>query len=101
MKLKKGDNIIVKSGKDRGKKGKIVRVLPDKNKIVVEGVNLVKRNSKPRRQGEKGQRVTVTAPFNLSNARLLCPKCNQVTRVGFRLTPQGKKRVCKKCKAEV
>lgn len=101
MKLKKGDNIIVKSGKDRGKKGKIIRMLPEKNKIVVEGVNLVKRNSKPRRQGEKGQRVVVTAPFNLSNVLLVCPKCNQGTRVGFRLTPQGKKRICKKCKAIV
>lgn len=115
MKIKKGDNIIVITGKDRGKKGKVTSVMPEAGKVIVEGVNVVIRNVRPRRQGEKGQRVEVTAPLSVSNVKLVCPKCGQPTRVGFKLVktlararddssarsePRRiiKKRMCKRCK---
>ncbi|MFA4880925.1 MAG: 50S ribosomal protein L24 [Candidatus Doudnabacteria bacterium] len=97
MKLKKGDNVIVTSGKDRGKKGKIVRTFPQRDKIIVEGANLVIRYTRPKKQGEKGQRVEVNAPIHISNAKLICPKCGKGTRVGVKISPQGKRRLCKKC----
>ncbi len=98
MRLKKGDNVIVISGKARGKKGKITRTFPAKDKVMVEGVNLVIRYTRPKRQGEKGQRIEVNAPIHISNVKLICPKCGKGTRVGMKILPQGKKRLCKKCK---
>lgn len=97
-KLKVGDEVVVFSGKDRGKRGKIIQSLPREGKVVVEGVNVVKRHIRPTRRGQEGGIVEGEAPLYLSKLRLLCPRCGKPTRVGFRITGKGEKlRVCKKC----
>ncbi len=99
MKIHKNDIVIVISGKDRGKKGKVLQLMPHKGRVVVEGVNMMAKNVRPKRAGEKGQVVRYNAPFDISNVLLFCSKCNKAVRVGFRLSQEGKKdRICKKCK---
>jgi len=99
-KIKKGDKVKILSGKDRGKSGKILKVFPADQKALVEGVNLVKKHVRPRREGEKGQRVEVPVKLNLSNMMLICLKCGKATRVGFK-TGENKTRICKKCQSEI
>lgn len=89
------------SGKDRGKIGKVLRVTPKDGKAIIEGLNLAKKHSKPRRQGEKGQRVTVPVPIDVSNLMLVCPKCSKAARVGFKISEKNKYRICKKCQSEI
>ena len=101
MKIKKGDQVLIISGKYRGKKGKVIRALPKVDKIAVEGVNIQKKHVRPKRTGEKGQTVEIPMPFNVSNAKLICPKCNKATRVGYETKSKKKKRICKKCKQEI
>ena len=101
MKIKKGDNVKILSGKDRGKAGKVSRVLPDAGKALVEGLNLVKKHIRPRKQGEKGQRVSVPAAIDISSLMLVCPKCSKATRVGFKISEKNKFRICKKCGSEI
>lgn len=101
MRIKKGDQVKIISGKDKNKSGKVMRVIPAVNKIVVEGLNLVKKHSKPRKSGEKGQRVEIPAPVNVSNVMLICSKCGKLTRIGFLINRDNKSRVCKKCKSEI
>lgn len=99
MKIKKGDTIQVISGKDKGKKGKVVKVFPKENKITVEGIGKVYRHTRPKREGEKGQRVEIFSPIAVSNVLLVCPKCGKLTRIGYKIVEKGeKKRMCKKCK---
>jgi len=102
MKIKKGDTALIISGKYRGKKGKVLRTFPTRpggypKKILVEGVNLVKKHQKPRRTGEKGQIIELPKPIDISNAKLICPKCTKPTRVGYKITEGKKYRICKKC----
>jgi large subunit ribosomal protein L24 len=102
MKIKSNDKVIVIAGKDKGKKGKVTKVIPKINKIVVEGINIVKKHIKPKRKGEKGQKVSVNMPINVSNVSLICPKCTRPTRVGYSVTESGDKyRVCRKCKESI
>jgi large subunit ribosomal protein L24 len=101
MKIRKGDNVKILSGKDRGKKGKVSRVLIQSGKAIIEGLNLVKKHVRPRKQGEKGQRVSVPSAVDISNLMLVCPKCSKATRVGFKLNDKNKFRVCKKCGSEI
>jgi large subunit ribosomal protein L24 len=101
MKLKKGDTILINAGKDRGKKGKVTKVFPAANKIIVENANLVKKHVRPKKEGEKGQVVAIAKPFDASRVMLVCPKCSQATRIGFNITASGKLRICKKCKQEI
>lgn len=101
MKIRKGDQVKILCGKDRGKIGKVTRVISKKRKALVEGLNLVKKHVRPRRQGEKGQRVSVPAPVDLSNLMSVCPKCAKPVRVGFRVEKGNKYRVCKKCQSEL
>jgi len=101
MKIKKDDQVLIISGKDRGKKGKILKVYPDSERILVEGANLKKKHQKPKKQGEKGQIVSLPGPIPVSNVKLICPRCGKPTRVGYELTEKGKIRICKKCKQEV
>ena len=101
MKLKKGDNVQVMSGKDKGKKGKITRVYPEDFLIVVEGVNVKKRHRKPTKSGEKGQIIEKQNPIAAAKVRFLCPKCNKAVRVGYNVQGKNKVRICKKCGAEV
>lgn len=97
MHIKKGDNVKIISGKDKGKQGKVLKVWPKKKKVIVEGLNLVVKHVKPRREGEKGQRVKISAPLWLSKVMLICPHCKKATRVGFKFFGEKKARVCKKC----
>jgi len=102
MNIKTGDKVKILAGKDRSKTGKVLQVFPKTNRASVEGLNLLIKHMRPRRQGEKGQRIEFSAPLNLSNAMLVCPKCDKTTRVGHNIiTIQNKRkkvRVCKKCK---
>jgi large subunit ribosomal protein L24 len=100
MKIKKNDQVIVISGKDRLKKGKVLQTFPKESKILVEGVNLKKKHSKPKRSGEKGEIIQVSSAINVSNVKLVCPKCGQPTRVGYKFLDKKKFRVCKKCGQE-
>lgn len=101
MKIIKNDTVLIKSGKDKGKKGKVMKIFPPDFKIVVEGINLVKKHAKPKKQGEKGQIVNIPKPLSVSNVMLVCPKCGQPTRVGYKFAEAGKLRICKKCKQEI
>ncbi len=98
MKVKKGDSVLIIAGKDKGRTGKIVRSLPKELKILVEGINLKKKHVKPKREGEKGQVVAVAAPIDISNIKLVCPKCGKATRIGYKTEGEVKNRICKKCK---
>jgi large subunit ribosomal protein L24 len=100
-KLKKGDEVVVVAGKDSGKKGKIEKVFSKTNKVLVSGVNLYKRHLKARSQKQPSEIITITKPLPVSNVILVCPKCKKQTRVGFKLEKNDKKRICKKCKAEL
>ncbi len=99
MKLKKGDNVKMMVGKDRGKTGAIIAAFPREERVTVEGLNLVKKRAKPRMQGESGQTVAVARPIAASKVMLICPNCKQPTRVGGRIEGDRKVRYCKKCKA--
>jgi large subunit ribosomal protein L24 len=101
MKLKKGDTVKIIAGKDRGKTGTIFRVLTDRNKVMIDGLNVVKKRSKPRKQGEKGQTVEVPRPLAASNVMLICASCKEPTRVGSRMDGAKKVRFCKKCEAKL
>jgi len=101
MKIKKGDNIQIISGKDRGKRGKVLRTFPKDRKIIGEGLNIIKKHVRPKRSGEKGQRVEFPAPFAVSKAILICSNCGKLTRIGYRLEKNNKVRICKKCKGEI
>jgi len=101
--IRKNDNVLVTSGKDRGKRGRVLRVLPDKNRLVVEGVNFVKRHTKPNpSQNVKGGVIEREAALHASNVQLVCPECGAPTRVGRRLLEDGRKvRICRKCEGVV
>ncbi len=101
MKIKKGDTVLIITGKDKGKKAKVLESYPKENRIVVEGVNIVKKHLRPKREREKGQIVEIPKPISVSNVKLVCPKCNKPTRVGCRLTEKDKYRICKKCQQEI
>lgn len=104
MKIKTGDTVLIISGKDRTKKGKVIEVQPKNNRIMVEGINIVKKHVRPKRSGEKGQRVEVPRPLDVSNVKLVCPKCKRPTRIGYSLVQKGREkriRICKKCKQEI
>jgi len=102
MYIKKNDTVKILAGKDKGKTGKVLQILPSENKASVEGLNLLIKHLRPRKSGEKGQRIEFPAFMNISNLALLCPKCGKATRVGAKIVAtEGKAakkfRVCKKC----
>jgi large subunit ribosomal protein L24 len=101
MKLKKGDTVKIISGKDRGKTGKITHALIEKNKIVVEGINIRKKHMRPKKQGQKGQTIQMPMPIDVSNVMIVCPACSKITRIGAKTAGNKKVRVCKKCGAEM
>ncbi len=102
MRIKKGDTIKIISGKDSGKTGKVIRVDYKTGKITVEGVNVYKKHVRAKRQGEKGEVVSVTRPLPGSNALLVCPSCGKAVRVGMKSEEGTKKsRFCRKCKATI
>lgn len=102
MDIKKNDKVKILTGKDKGKTGKILQVLPKEGKVSIEGLNLLIKHLRPQREGEKGQRIEFPAFINVSNVALVCPKCGKPSRVGHKVVKgEGKKdkkfRVCKKC----
>ena len=97
--IRKNDNVVVTTGKDRGKRGRVVRLVPEKNRLVVEGVNIIKRHTRPNPQKNvKGGVVEREAPLHASNVQIVCPECSKPTRIGKKILDDGRKvRVCRKC----
>ena len=97
--IRKNDNVLVITGKDRGKRGRVLRVLPEKNRLIIEGVNIIKRHTKPNPgKNIKGGIVEREASMHASNVQLMCPDCGAQTRVGRKMLGDGRKvRVCRKC----
>lgn len=99
--VKKGDEVIVINGKNRGKKGKVMDVSPKEGKVIVEGVNMVTKHVKPRQMGEPGGLIKAESALYANKVQLICPKCGKPTRVGHAVGKNDKKvRVCKKCNAQ-
>ncbi|MCQ2981240.1 MAG: 50S ribosomal protein L24 [Treponemataceae bacterium] len=96
FKIRKDDTVEVIAGKDKGKRGKVLRVLSDKDRVIVEGVNIVKKAMKKRTQQDRGGIAEVEASLHISNVALVCKKCGP-TRVGYKLDGDKKVRVCRKC----
>ena len=99
LKLQKNDEVKIVRGKDKGKTGKVERVLPKEKKVLIPGVNEFKRHQKGRMKGQRSEIITIVKPLPVSNVKLLCPKCHQPVRVGFTLEKDKKVRICKKCNA--
>ncbi|MGE5372726.1 MAG: 50S ribosomal protein L24 [Solirubrobacterales bacterium] len=96
--VKKGDTVLVITGKDVGKKGKVLKVIPEKMRVVIEGINRVKKHQRPTRALPQGGILRIEAPVHASNVMLVCNKCNRPTRLGHKILSNGDKaRVCKKC----
>ncbi|MEK7614573.1 MAG: 50S ribosomal protein L24 [Patescibacteria group bacterium] len=101
MQIKKGDNVIIIAGKDRGKTGKVARAFPGEGRVVIEGVNMAKRHQKPRKQGTKGQVVEVAMPLHISNVMIVDPKTGKRSRIGKKLVGGKYIRVSKKSGIEI
>src|SRR5438045_5188486 len=104
--IRKNDNVLVISGKDRGKRGRVLKVLPGtsgRNRLIVEGVNIIKRHTKPNPGRQiKGGLVEREAPLHASNVQVVCPECGKATRIGRRILGDGRKvRICRKCEGVV
>jgi len=95
--VKKGDMVMIISGKDAGKKGRVLEVMPKDNRVVVEKANIVKKHQKPTKSMPQGGIMDKEAPIHISNVMLYCTECNSVTRKSIKMTGEGKVRVCKKC----
>jgi len=99
MKIREKDTVVIVAGKDKGKKGKVRRAFPGENKVIVEGVNMIKRHSRTRGAARQAGIIELEAPVHVSNVMLLCNKCGKPTRAGFRFLDDGKKvRVCHSCR---
>jgi len=101
MKLKKGDKVKILKGKDRLKTGTILRAIPETLQVIVDGLNLYKKRTKPRGQGKPGEMVLVPRPLAASRVALVCGNCKQATRIGSRIEGEKKMRYCKKCQANL
>jgi large subunit ribosomal protein L24 len=99
--VKQGDTVQLLSGKNKGKRGKVLAASPKEGKIIVEGVNIVKKHVKPRKMGEQGGIIEVEGAFYAAKAQLVCPKCDKPTRIGHSFVEGKKVRVCKKCGATI
>jgi len=101
MKIKTGDTVVITSGKDTKKKGKIIQAFPARNKIVVDGVNKVIKHIRAQSKEKKGQKIEFFGPISAANAMLVCPHCGKPTRVGFVVNGKEKQRICKKCEKQI
>ena len=101
MKLLKGDNAVMLSGKDRGKKAKILVVIPESGRVVLEGLNMMKRHTKARKQGQSGQIINKERAVSAASVAIICKSCGKATRIGYRINGDTKTRICKKCKSDV
>ena len=99
MRIRRDDTVVIIAGKDRGKKGKVRRALPNEDRVIVEGLNMIKRHSRARRATRQGGIIDLEAPIRVSNVMLICDKCGNPTRVNFRFLDDGKKvRICNSCR---
>jgi len=99
MRIRKDDTIVIITGKDRGKKGKVRRAFPNEDRVVVEGLNMIKRHSRARRATRQAGIIELEAPIHVSDVMLVCNKCGNPTRVNFRFLDDGKKvRICNSCR---
>ncbi|MGL4971522.1 MAG: 50S ribosomal protein L24 [Culicoidibacterales bacterium] len=96
FKIRKDDTVEVIAGKDKGKRGNVIRVLRDKDRILVAGVNIVKKAMKKRTQQDRGGIIEIEAPLHISNVMIVCKKCGPV-KIGYKIDGENKKRVCRKC----
>ena len=101
MNVKKNDTVVVLSGKDKGKKGKVLSVDPESRKVIVEGISVASRHQKPRKQGEEGGILPKETPIYACKVQAVCPKCDKATRVAHKIVDGKKVRVCKHCGAEI
>ena len=101
MKIKRDDKVIVLSGKDKGKSGKVIAADPKAEKVIVEGVNVATKHQKAQKKGQDGGIIKVETPIYVSKVQLVCPKCGKGTRVAHKIADGKKTRVCKKCGAEI
>ncbi|MDR2468759.1 MAG: 50S ribosomal protein L24 [Spirochaetaceae bacterium] len=97
FKLKRDDTVEIIAGKDKGKRGKVLKILRDKDRVLVEGVNIVKKAQKRRKQTDRGGIIEIEAPLHSSNVMIICKKCGP-TRIGYKMDGEKKVRVCRKCK---
>ena len=101
MKLIRGDEVEIIRGKDKGRRGKIEKVFPKLSEVLIPGQNLYKKHMKRRSQRQPSEIITLTKPLSLSNVALVCPNCKKLTRVGYKLNKDEKKRICLKCKKAI
>ena len=101
MKIRKGDNVKVLSGNDKGKTGEVLEVIPKTEKIIVKGINIRKKHVKARKQGEEGGIIPVECAIHASKVNIVCPKCGKATKVGYEIEKDQKVRVCRKCGAKI
>jgi len=102
MKIRKEDNVLVITGKDKGKKGKVRFVYPKQNRVLIEGVNMIKTHSRARQQVRQAGLIEREAPIALSNVMLICTRCNKPARIGFKVLDDGRKvRICRSCKEAI
>ncbi len=101
MRIKKGDNIIVISGKYKGKEGKVIKAIPTQDKVVIEGVNIKKKHMRPKKSGQKGQIVEIAAPLHVSNVQIIDPKDKKPTRIAMKIVGGKKIRVSRRSGAEL
>jgi large subunit ribosomal protein L24 len=100
--IRRNDTVIIRTGKDSGKRGRVLKVVPDKNRVVVEGVNMIKRHTRPNPQRNiKGGIVEREGALHASNVQLVCPECGKTSRVGYRMQGDRKVRICRKCEGVV
>ncbi len=101
--IRRNDNVVVVTGKDRGKRGRVLKVFPDKNRVIVEGVNMIKRHTRPNPgKNVQGGIVEREASLHASNVQLVCPECGAQTRIGRKILGDGRKvRICRKCEGVV
>lgn len=101
FKFKKGDQVLVTAGKDKGKKGKIEKILPKLASVFLPGLNIYKKHLKKKDENQKGGIIEFSRPVPLANIALLCPKCGKATRIGYEIKGKDKIRICRKCKARL
>jgi large subunit ribosomal protein L24 len=99
MRIRRDDTVVIITGKDRGKKGKVRRAFPDEDRVVVEGLNMIKRHSRARRATRQAGIIELEAPIHVADVMLICNKCGNATRISFRFLDDGKKvRICNSCR---
>lgn len=102
MKIRKGDRVVVLSGKDKGREGTVTFAYPEKGSVIVDGANMAKRHQKPTKQTQQGGIIDKEMPVDVSNVAILCPACSKPTRIGYRFEPDGTKvRICRKCEGDL